>query len=248
MASNEKIAELDCGLEVWKLDVTSLKEADVNAQIMDERKMKILASNIKNRGALESLPYISKKDNTFTIISGHHRVKAAVIAGLSHIYGLVDTNEMTKSQVVSKQIAHNELTGKHDSEILQQLIKMMKNVDDIIASGLSEEYINTLKEKSPVMDMPQLEFNWRTISSHFLPNSLKNLEKLVKLVDKKADYMGVAPLDTYKPFIEAVRSYGNANEIKSIGTTIHYLTEIALNELKKWQESQNTTESTTKDG
>jgi hypothetical protein len=245
MERNERVAELDCGLEVWKLVISTLKEQDINAQVMDDRKMKILTSNIKNRGTLESLPYIHKKGDTFSIVSGHHRVRAANAAGLKTIYGLVDTIDLTESQIVSKQISHNELVGQADSEILGELVKKMKEVDDIIASGLPEKFLNQIAQQSPVMDLPQLDFDWRTLQLVFLPEQVKEFQSLVRMVDSKAEFVGVANVSQFDEFSKAMVQFGKTRNIKSIGATIQLLTEIALREVEQWQDQQNSTKSTT---
>ena len=233
---NEKIATLENGLEVWKLNITTIKEQDINAQVMDDRKMKIMTSNIKQRGALESLPYIYKDGNTFRIISGHHRVRAANDAGMKSIYALVETNSLTQSQITSKQIAHNELVGEADKEILAELIKQMKEVDDLIASGLPDELLNTVKADNQTINLPQLSFDWRIVSLTFLPKQMENLENLVKLVDSKADFVGVADRKQYEAFCSALSKYGKAKNVKSMGTTVAMLTEIALKEIEKCQQ------------
>ena len=214
---NTKIAELDCGLEIWKLQICCLKEQDINAQVMDDRRMKILTDN-------------------FFIISGHHRVKAANNAGLTYIYCLVDTNELTTSQITSKQIAHNELVGSADSEILAMLIKQMNEVDDIIASGLDEKYLSKITAEKTVIDIPHLDFDWRTITLAFLPKQEKEFEQLVKMIDKN------------DKFVKTCINYGRTRNIKSVATVISVLTEIALKEIDKWQkeaQSQNTTPKST---
>ena len=245
MEKNKKVAELDLGLEIWNLVISNLKEQDINAQVMDDRKMKILTSNIKNRGTLESLPYVHKNGDTFSIVSGHHRVRAANAAGLKTIYALVDTNELTKSQIVSKQIAHNELVGTADSEILGELVKQMQEVDDIIASGLPEKFLNQIAQQSPVMDLPQLDFDWRTLQLVFLPEQLKEFQSLVKMVDSKAEFVGVANVSQFDEFSKAMVQFGKTRNIKSIGATIQLLTEIALKEVEQWQDLQSSTQSTT---
>ena len=245
MEKNKKVAELDLGLEIWSLVISNLKEQDINAQVMDDRKMKILTSNIKNRGTLESLPYVHKNGDTFSIVSGHHRVRAANAAGLKTIYALVDTNELTKSQIVSKQIAHNELVGTADSEILGELVKQMQEVDDIIASGLPEKFLNQIAQQSPVMDLPQLDFDWRTLQLVFLPEQLKEFQSLVRMVDNKAEFVGVANVSQFDEFSKAMVQFGKTRNIKSIGATIQLLTEIALREVEQWQDQQNSTQSTT---
>lgn len=245
MEKNKKVADLGNGLEIWELVISTLKEQDINAQVMDDRRMKILTSNIKNRGALESLPYVHKDGNTFSIISGHHRTRAANAAGLKTIYGLVDTTPLTKSQIVSKQIAHNELVGTADSEILGELVKQMQEVDDIIASGLPEKFLNSIQAESPVLDLPQLEFDWRTLQLVFLPDQIKDFETVIKAVDSKTEFVGVAPVSQFEEFSKAMVEFGKTQNIKSIGATVQFLTELAMKEVKKWQESQNTTQDTT---
>lgn len=235
---NQKIADLDCGLEVWKLEVACLKEQDINAQVMDDRRMKILTSNIKNRGTLESLPYVHKNGNIFSIISGHHRVKAACNAGLKQIYCLVDTNDLTKSQITSKQIAHNELVGTADSEILGMLVKQMNEVDDIIASGLDEKFLNKISADNVVIDIPHLDFDWRTISLAFLPEQEKDFEHLVKMINNGDDMVGLANREQYESFVKACIDLGKTKNVKSVSTVISLLTDLALKEIEKCQKEE----------
>lgn len=233
---NERVAVLENGIEVWRLNIAGIKEQDINAQVMDDRKMKILTANIKNRGALESLPYVYKDGNTFSIISGHHRVRAANDAGMKSIYALVETNKLTQSQITSKQIAHNELVGEADKEILAHLIKQMKDVDDMIASGLPEEMLNSINADNQVIDIPQLSFDWRIVNFTFLPKQLKNFEMLAKAVDSKAELVGCADIKQYEDFCKALSKYGRTQNVTSISTVVSMLTDIALKEIEKWQQ------------
>lgn len=245
---NEKIATLENGLEVWKLNISTIKEQDVNAQVMEDRKMKILTSNIKQRGALESLPYIYKDGDSFRIISGHHRVRAANDAGMKAIYALVETNTLTPSQITSKQIAHNELVGEADKEILAELIKQMNEVDDMIASGLPDSMLNAVQAENQVIDIPQLSFDWRIVNFSFLPKQLDDLETLAKMVDSKAELVGVADVKQYEKFCNALSKYGKTKNVTSMGTVVALLTEIALREVEKCQENQDITQSSTTRG
>ena len=160
-------------------------------------------------------------------------------------YCLVDTNPLTKSQVISKQIAHNELVGTQDSEVLGELVKQMQDVDDLIASGLPDKYLDSVNGEQVVMDLPQLDFQWRMISLTFLPKQKTDLETLVKLIDNKTEFVGVADRSQFDQFCKVMNKFGKAKNIRSISTTISVLVDIALKEIKKWQDQQNTTQSTT---
>lgn len=233
---NTRVATLSNGLEVWNLNITTIKEQDINAQVMDDRKMKILTSNIKERGALESLPYIYKDGDTFRIISGHHRVRAANDAGMKSIYALVETNTLTKSQITSKQIAHNELVGEADREILTQLIKQMNDVDDMIASGLPDELLNTVLADNQTINIPQLTFDWRIINLTFLPNQVQNFDTLVKMIDNKSEEIGIVDRTLYDGFCNALSKFGKMKKVTSMSTVVALLTDIALREVERCQQ------------
>ena len=233
---NTRVATLSNGLEVWNLNITTIKEQDINAQVMDDRKMKILTSNIKERGALESLPYIYKDGDTFRIISGHHRVRAANDAGMKSIYALVETNTLTQSQITSKQIAHNELVGEADKEILTQLIKQMNDVDDMIASGLPDEMLNAVIAENQTINIPQLTFDWRIINLTFLPNQVQNFDTLVKMIDSKAEEVGLVDRGLYDAFCAALSKFGKMKKVTSMSTVVAMLTDIAMKEVEKCQQ------------
>lgn len=248
---NKKINSLGDGIELWLLNISTIKEQDINAQVMDDRKMKVLTSNIKQRGALESLPYVYKNGNEFRVISGHHRIRAANNAGMQNIYALVETNELTKSQIASKQIAHNELVGEADKEILGEIIKQMNEVDDIIASGLPDDMLNTVNAESKVIAIPQLDFDWRMVNFTFLPSQVGDFEALIKAIPTNTELVGVADRKQYESFCNAVSNFGKARNVTSISTAVALLTEIALREVEKWQNEEdqaNTTQNTTSRG
>ena len=109
----------------------------------------------------------------------------------------------------------------------------MKEVDDMLSSGLPEKYLNNIQGESVVIDIPQLDFNWKKVELVFLPKQMKEFETLVKALDSKADMVGVVDEEQFNDFSKAVISYGRTKNVQSIGTTISLLTEIAIKELEK---------------
>ena len=94
-------------LYVPMVEIKDLKEQDLNAQVMSPRTFERLAGNVKHRGALESLPYCWQPPGSdqVEIISGHHRVRAARAVGIETIAALVDTSDMTRGEIVAKQLS-----------------------------------------------------------------------------------------------------------------------------------------------
>lgn len=216
------------GLEIRMVKLTDLKEQELNAQIMDERDFERLTENVRERGALESVPYAHlTEDGTIEIISGHHRYRVARRAGLEEIPVLVDTKPMSRSQVVSKQLAHNYLVGRQDDSLVQEMLKQVNHVDDLLRSAAPDHLM-------PIPDGPQVEignpntdFDWRVVSLVFLPHQLDSFNALLDQLEGRQDQIGVAPVELFAEFAKACATYSRLKEIRSVGTTLAVLTRIA---------------------
>ena len=146
-----EVMQIGEDLYIRWVDVTTLREQDINAQVMQPRHFERLTGNIRKRGMVESLPYCHQAGGTgpIEVISGHHRSRAARAAGLQSIPVIVDTRTMRRSEVIAKQIAHNELHGLPDKDVLATLVAMIDNVDDLIATGLDESQLPTVEPDEP---------------------------------------------------------------------------------------------------
>lgn len=221
------------GLVIRTVRGDALHEQDINAQEMSQGMFDRLVENIRQRGALESLPYCSQPDGegTITIISGHHRVRAAVAAGLQEFPALIDTNPMPRSLIRAKQIAHNQLTGSPDNDVLAKMIEQIDNVDDMLLTGLDKESLPALND-SAKLDLPQMTFDWLTVELLFLPPQLRRLEDLVKSVGS-ADMVGAANYEQFSEFSHAMVKLGHVKNIKNMAAVVDYLTRIALREIEQ---------------
>ena len=221
---------------------SALREQDVNAQVMEPSKFERLVENVRQRGALESLPYVHRPNDEgpMSIISGHHRARAARAAGLKTFPVLVDTAPMARSLVRAKQIAHNEISGSPDQEILRRMIEEIDNVDDLLVSALPEEVLNAAYEEvEPVpLDLPRVDFEWRTVQLMFLPKQLERFEDLVDAMERQTEMIGVADVEQFKSFSKALIDYGYTTNIKSMSAVVDVLTSVALRELERAQEEQ----------
>lgn len=209
---------------------------------MQPREFDRLTENIRIRGQVESLPYCHQPGGTgvISIISGHHRVRAARAAGLTEIPVIIDTREMRRSEIVAKQIAHNELHGTSDETVLATLVAMMDNVDDMLMSGLDENALPTMENDDTHLLVPAADFDWRTVTLMFLPSQVKDWSKAVMMIEKKAEVIGVASIDQFEQFAQACADYGRTRNVKSMVTTITVLTKIAQAEIEKSQEDGKT--------
>lgn len=235
--------EIADDLYIEFVDIAELREQDVNAQVMQPRQFTRLTENIRKRGMVESLPYCARPgdDGPTEIVSGHHRTRAARAAGLTRIPAIVDTRPMRRSELVAKQIAHNELHGSPDADILRELVKQVDNVDDLLTTGLPEDFLPTVGKDDTTLAVPHGEFDWRMVALVFLPHQLDTFEDTLKMIDKQTAFIGVADSAQFAAFSAAAYTFGRTRNIYNITTAITLLTEIARREIEA--AAEDTTEA-----
>lgn len=231
MAEGHQRLKVGEDLYVVIVDITELREQDINAQVMQPRHFDRLTENIRNRGQVESLPYVHDDDGQLEIISGHHRVRAAKAAGLDQIPVLLDERKMRRSEITAKQIAHNELSGSPDEQVLRQMVAMIDNVDDLLATGLPEDMLPTIDPDDTKLLIPAADFDWRLVTLTFLPHVLDQFDEALQIIDKHSEFIGVARRDQFEEFAKAAHAYGMANNIRSMSTVIAAITDIAQREI-----------------
>lgn len=187
----EKMLDMGNGMSIWKVSVDLLREQDKNARVMSPDKFDRLAENIKKDKRLESLPLcvISRNEagnEEFHILSGHHRTRAARAAGLREVYVMVIEEELSRDQIISKQISHNALSGYDDPFLLQELYSEITDIDAKIASGILNGELD--------FDMPTLQadditfdFDYELIQIMFLPKQKEKFDEVIGMLDKDAD-------------------------------------------------------------
>ncbi|MDQ1018899.1 ParB/Srx family N-terminal domain-containing protein [Streptomyces afghaniensis] len=217
------------------VDVSSLREQDINAQVMQPRHFERLTGNIRKRGMVESLPYCHQPngEGPIEVISGHHRSRAARAAGLAQIPAIIDTRAMRRSEVIAKQIAHNELHGDPDKDVLAQLVSMIDNVDDLIATGLDENQLPTVEPDDTKLAIPHGEFDWRAATLMFLPHQMEDFKEAVTAIASGTDLVGVAPVEMFEEFAAAVYAFGRCKDVRNFTTMIALLTDIARREVEE---------------
>lgn len=221
-------------LYVAVVQASSLREQDINAQQMDPTKFARLVENIRLRGALESLPYCHQPGGVgpISIVSGHHRAKAAREAGLAEFPVLLDTSDMPRSLVRAKQIAHNQLSGSPDEEILRRMIDEIDSADDLLLTGLDADMLPEIDGNSPTLNLPHMDFDWREVSLMFLPEQLDRISELATRLPSHPELVGVAALSQFMPFSQAIVDYSKMVNVKNFAMALDMLTRIALEQIQ----------------
>lgn len=221
-------------LYIREVDIKDLKEQDLNANVMAPATFERLVANIKQRGAPESMPYCAQpggKGDT-EIVSGHHRVRASRAAGLERIHVLVDCSEMTRSQIVAKQMAHNHLVGSDDPEVAKQLIEQIATPDDRLLSGLPDEVFGQTEDVDVMrLFTPRVDFDFRTVTFAFLPHQQGELERLIDMLEGRRDLVVAAPIEQFDDLLKTAAKYARIKKVKSGGTAITLMIRLAQAEI-----------------
>lgn len=223
----EILADLGTGLFVALVPVNEFREQDINARIMDDSKFKRLVANIEKRGTLESLPYCTLTDRGIEIVSGHHRIKASRAAGIEKVPTLIDLSNLSRSQIAAKQIAHNALAGVDDENTLKEIAKLITDVDDMLESALDNDFFKEQETKIEKLSTIAVDIDWKTVEFLFLNHQIEDLKKLVDNVTP-ADTVGVASIEQFKPFVDALEKVKKFNNVKAVGTAINMMIKAAL--------------------
>lgn len=175
-------------IEVKKINVTSevvnfrdIEETELNAQQMDRAIFNRLVKNLKRDGVLTSTPLIMKQENSskFKCISGHHRIKAAIKAGILSAHCLI-IDEVDESTRLRLQLSHNDIKGESDESILAKLQEKLNNIDIKLVDNIEREAQDDLE--SVEYDVPEFSY----INICLIPESRDALvEMIMKLQDKE---------------------------------------------------------------
>ena len=225
------LADIGGGIVVAMVDPRILREQDINARIMDKPMFQQLVANIKKGGKLESLPFCALTKRGIEIISGHHRVKAAMEAGLKQIPVLLNTQMLTPSQIAAKQLAHNAISGFDDKDVLREIAKKITEVEDMLETALGEDVFKAIEASLDSVISPRLSFDWKLVTFSFLPHQLSDFKKLIEK-SVSADFHGLAEIDAFKPFVEALEKTQKFQDVKAVGTAVYAMVRAALKELE----------------
>lgn len=219
--------------KVIKVNPKDIKLLEVNARFMKADEFKKLVDNIKRDGCLTQLPFCCyNKDGDLEVLSGNHRVQAAIEAGLKKIDVQITEDKLTKNQRIGIQLSHNAISGQDDMSILKQLYEAIDDIDYKAYSGLDDETLQLLEQiKTDGMSEGALSFQILNIA--FLPSEIKEIQKCIKKV--KAEIRKNVALtlrfEDYDKYLDTLNDVSQGMRIKNTATAFMGMLGIVNNHL-----------------
>ncbi len=229
MAKKQKIKEVaEAANQLPEILIVSPKECigqEKNARYFMPEVFQQLVDNIKKDGRLESTPLVYRDKDKLRIISGHHRIEAAIQAGLEKIVVMV-IQPKDKNEIISKQLSHNALVGTDDKMIIKELFQAITDMNDKIASGISSD-VNKINYAS-------LNFRIGTFKEFIIMFIPSEVNRYDEILDEVIKYSGmkpssevrIAPIEYYDKFADTIRKVKKINNIKSNSIALKFILDI----------------------
>jgi hypothetical protein len=213
-------------VKIVRRKLVELKNLEVNARYMTAAQFNQLVANLKTDGVLTSTPLIYRDE----ILSGNHRVKAAIAAGIEAADTLEIVSELTQEQKVKIQLAHNAIAGQDDPNTLAQLYSSL-GLDAKKYSGLTDDHFKLDDVDIAALSIGNVKYQELVIL--FLPEEEKQfMDQMTRLQkDKRARNRLIGRLDDFDTIFSAITKIKSVKNIHNSAVALRVRADIALEQL-----------------
>jgi hypothetical protein len=213
------------GKQPYKLYMAKAEEIDFlekNARYMTKEQFASLTNNVKKDGGLTSIPLCYKQENgRLLVLSGNHRIKAAIEAGSREFLVLLIDKPMSKQQLVAIQLSHNAIEGQDDEQILKELWQQIDELEASIYTGFSSELIAKLNS-TDFITISEQRVLFKEINFLFLPEEIEDLKSICEgiLESAKGKEIFAGRITEYADILEGIIAMKQNQKV--INTTLAF--------------------------
>lgn len=222
---------------VEQVDPRTLQLLEVNAHYFPHERFQRLVSNIKQDGTLTSVPFaaLDKKTGKFEVLSGNHRVKAAIEAGLTEITVMLTDDDIPRGQKMGIELSHNALVGEDDKGTLKFLYEMIDDIESKIYSGLDDKMLEAL-DKSLTETLREAQLEFKTLMMLFLPDEFEEAKKRLKEIKEKLGSNKEVWLcydKDYDRWLDTIEEVGSAHGVSNVATSFSLMLKMVASDREK---------------
>ena len=201
-----------------------------NARFFKRETFRQLRDNIASDKRLSSVPLCYLYDDgRVEVLSGNHRVSAAIEAGLEKIVVLVLTEAIARSKRIAIQLSHNALVDEDDQSILESLWAQIDSVADKLYSGLDSE---TMKELG---DVELINFTTPQVPAHavtfmFTDGEKDQLQEIMETLTDAVSHSSAVHVcrnSQYEEFLDRIKDIKDAEKVRDGSLAMLRLLELA---------------------
>lgn len=225
---------------IVRLDPNSLKLLDLNARYMRHETFARLVDNIRQDGGLTgNTPFAWRlHDDTtrlplgetpvYEVLSGNHRVKASIAAGLAEIDVCLTDDYLSPDRRAAIQLSHNAISGEDDPATLKLIYENISNTEMRIYTGLDDKTLKLLDDVS-IAPMSEAALQFQTISLTFLPDEAELVAEAFEKARKQASGAKghwLARWGDYDKTMDSLEISGQSYGVKNTATALMIILEV----------------------
>lgn len=217
-----------------------LTRLEQNARFMTREMFDRLVENLRVDGVLTSMPLIYSGGGEYAegrelVVSGNHRVDAAVAAGIDEAQCLLIDEKLPPGRLRGLQLSHNSLTGEDDPATLKQLYDAIDDVDWREYAGLDDKTLQMLAEFD-AQSLAEAALDFVTVTVAFFPDEVDAAERALAAMGKAGDRTWGAAFSQYDAMLDALASASGAYKITNVATAFDVLLRIVERHLTDLQD------------
>lgn len=200
-----------------------------NARFFKKEVFQQLVENIRSDQRLSSVPLCHDTAEGCEILSGNHRVKGSIEAGVPWIMVMVLVGTLADGRQLAIQLSHNALVGQDDPGILASLWARVEDVRDRLYAGLSSEAMQDL-EKVKLVQFTTPGLATRTMTFAFAEAEAELVERVVAdlAAFRSSDAVYLADLRRFEEFFAALQKVKQRDNVKNASLAMVHLVRLAM--------------------
>jgi hypothetical protein len=198
-----------------------------NARFMKTAMFNRLVENIKQDGQLSSVPFCMKVGEKYRVLSGNHRLQAAIKAGLTKFLVLYTDRDLSRSEEVAIQLSHNAIEGEDDVTVLKELWNEIDEINDKLYAGLDDKTLKAFDDVT-LGSLSEVDILYQEASFLFLPGEKDRFDRAaaeaIKFVDAKT--IDVFRLEEFDRLISALADVKKSYKIENRATALMLILDV----------------------
>lgn len=203
-------------MSIAVVDPKTLVLLTKNARVLKKDTFQQLTKNISNDKRLSSVPLCWRRaDGKLEVLSGNHRVQAAMEAGLAHVLIMVIEEDLSKAQQIAIQLSHNALVGDDDPTILAELWAAIDDIESKLYAGLSTDEVERL-EKIELVGFSTPQVCTRTLTFAFVDSEAERFNAVLEQLEAlPAKEMHLADLRQFNRFFDLLEGVKKSFDVRN---------------------------------
>jgi hypothetical protein len=229
-------------VKVMEIDPRQLKLLDQNAHFMRHETFQRLVDNLRTDGAATSAPFVWLRhdDDTrqplhdpaerhaYLVLSGNHRVKAAIDANLDTIHVMYTDQYLAPDHRRAIQLSHNAIFGEDDPAVLKDIYQQITDLDYRLYSGLDDKHLELL-DTVQIDSLGEAQLDFQTVSLVFLPDEIKAVNEVwerVKGILVGGNIAWLARWSDYDRALDALEAASASSGVRNTATAFMVILDI----------------------